>query len=278
MIIDFSDRFRYLPSALKFYDKQIMKKIPLSITSLLAFISLCNSLSAANLVVNGSLEDVLLLNPSTSIPAYDSIIAPTGAELSPSLIAGWTRVAVKYDSGVGLGATVRHSLAGMELKRNDDPATTDTLFGDQFGFFADVYQTISGLVPGDFYVVSGYAIVDASGSPLSTASFSMSVFDSTLFNGTLDQTSAGVIPTTLAVGLINSTINGNDANWRKLDVTFTAPASGSIALYVAKTSVGAAVCNWDNMFLDSQAIPEPSSLLLVGMVAPFALIRRRKSL
>jgi hypothetical protein len=236
-----------------------------------------NNLNAANLVVNGSLEDVLFLSPSTNIPAYDSLIVPTSADLSPSLIAGWNRVVVKYDSGVGLGATVHYSLAAMGLKRDDDPNTTDTPFGNQFGFYADVYQTISGLVPGQFYVASGYAIVDASGTPLSTASFGLSVFDSTLFNGTLDQTSSGVLPTTLAVGLINSTLNGNDPSWRQLDVTFTAPASGSISLYVTKTSVGAAVCNWDNISLNSQAVPELSSFFLFGMVAPLTLIRSRKS-
>ncbi len=256
----------------------MMTQIPLSVVSLLTFNCFCHQLNAANLVVNGSLEDVLFLTPSTTLPAYDAITAPTSAELSPSLIAGWNRVTVKYDSGIGIGATVHYSLAAMGLKRDDDPATTDTPFGNQFGFYADVYQTISGLVPGQFYVASGYAIVDASGTPLSTASFGLSVFDSTLFNGTLDQTSTGVIPTTLAVGLINSTLNGNDSAWRQLDVTFTAPASGSIALYVTKTSVGAAVCNWDNISLNAQAVPEISSFLLLGMTAPFAMIRRRRSL
>ena len=255
-----------------------MKIIPLSIISLLAVTYSTDILKAANLVTNGSLENVSFSSSSTEIPAYSGSSAPTGIDLSPSLIAGWTRVAVKFDIGVGPTATVGYSLAGMSLKRNDDPATTDTLFGNQFGFFADVYQTISGLVPGQSYVASGYTIVSASGAPLSTAAFSMSVFDGTLFNGTLDKTTSGTLPVTLAVGLINSTVNGNDANWRKLDVAFTAPASGSIALYVAKTSVGAAVCNWDNISLDSQAVPETSSVLLLGMVAPFALIRRRKSL
>lgn len=246
--------------------------------SLLTFANFSHRLNAANLVVNGSLEDILFLTPSTTLPAYDAVTAPTGAELSPSLIAGWNRVAVKYDSGIGIGATVHYSLAAMGLKRDDDPATTDTPFGNQFGFYADVYQTISGLVPGQFYVASGYAIVDASGTPLSTSSFGLSVFDSTLFNGILDRTSTGVIPTTLAVGLINSTVNGNNPGWRQLDVTFTAPASGSISLYVTKTSVGAAVCNWDNISLDAQAVPEISSFLLFGMTVPFAMIRRRRSL
>ena len=255
-----------------------MNQILSPIVTLLVFSCFADHLDAANLVVNGSLEDVLFLTPSTTIPAYDAVTAPTSAELSPSLIAGWNRVAVKFDSGIGIGATVRYSLAEMGLKRDDDPATTDTPFGSQFGFYADVYQTISGLVPGQFYVASGYAIVDASGTPLSTASFGLSVFDSTLFNGILDQTSAGVIPATLAVGVINSNLNGNDPSWRQLDVTFTAPASGSIALYVTKTSVGAAVCNWDNISVNSQAVPEISSFLLFGVTVPLAMIRRRRSL
>ena len=198
----------------------------------------------ANLVVNGSLEDTPFSTPSTSIPGYFSTTPPTAADVNPAGLEGWSRVTTINNYG---GSTLYYQLQGTDLVRDDDPATTDTPFGDQFGVYANIYQTISGLTPGATYVVSGDAIVDAL-NPFSTATFKLDVYDGTAFNGTIDNT-GGSNPAVIATGNLNSGANGSDPAWRNLNYTFVVPASGSISLVVTKQSVGAAFCNWDNISL-----------------------------
>ncbi len=197
---------------------------------------------AANLVVNGSLEDTAFTAPNTYIPDYYSMTPPTAADINPVGLEGWSRVVTLQPSG---GPSPYYVLQSTALVRDDDAATTDTPYGDQFGYFANVYQTISGLTPGATYVISGDAIVNAL-NPFSTANFQLDVYDGAAFNGTIDNT-GGANPATIATGRLNSAIDGSDPAWRNLTYAVVAPASGSISLVVIKQSIGMAFCNWDNI-------------------------------
>ncbi len=197
----------------------------------------------ANLVVNGSLENTSFAAPSTSVPGYFGTTLPSAAEINPAGLEGWSRVVIQNSYG---GATPYYTLQAMDLVTDDDPATTDTPYGDQFGVYAQVYQTISGLTPGATYVVSGDAIVNAP-NVFTSSVFQLDVYDGTTFNGTLNYDAA--LPTPVGTASINSNIDGSDPAWRNLTFTVVVPASGSISLMVTKQSVGMAICNWDNVSL-----------------------------
>ena len=186
----------------------------------------------ANLVVNGSLEDVPLSAASTSLPFYSSTTPPDSTVLNPPDLAGWTRVVSTFDPGTG----TQYFVLAIDHVTDADPATTDTPFGDQAAYSGRVYQTITGLEPGATYTVSGWSIVD---SPSNPAGFGLAVYDDGDYNGFIDI--AGPTPVPLAQGGL-STMAGNAPMWREVSFTFAAPASGSIDLVV-----DSAILSWDNI-------------------------------
>ena len=201
--------------------------------------------NTANLVINGSLEATPFGGPSTVIPAYSSTTPPAAADLNPAGLEGWTRVVTSYSDGLG---NTFYNMVGTNLETDTDPATTDTPFGDQFGFRGHVYQTITGLEPGATYTVSGWAIVQDYDPAIAYDStvFSVEVYDDAAFNGTIDW-NTGYTPPIASETL--ASWQGEAPTWRQVSFTFTAPASGAIDLVVLKYSAAAAACNWDNIAL-----------------------------
>ena len=201
--------------------------------------------NTANMVLNGSLENTLFGAPSTVIPYYNSTTPPTAADINPPGLEGWTRVVTSYSDGNG---NTQYQMVGTNLETDSNLATADTPFGEQFGFLAHVYQTVSGLEPGATYTVSGWAIV-ADYTPLQdndTTYFGIEVYDSATFNGVFNYDA--VVASPIASEYLNSG-DGGAPGWRQVSYTFTAPASGSVGLVVLKESFGAAACNWDNVSL-----------------------------
>ncbi|MFO1170036.1 MAG: Ig-like domain-containing protein [Hyphomicrobiaceae bacterium] len=203
-----------------------------------------------NLLVNGSLENTPFGAPSTVIPEYASTTPPAAADLNPAGLEGWTRVVTTYFDGTDQ----QYELTGTSLEQDANPATADTPFGDQFGYRAHVYQTVTGLEPGATYTVSGWAIVNLYPDQISTPSlsydtyFGLSVYDDGDFDGTVNYDLAQ--PSPLASGGLSGFNDGASPHWRQVSYTFTAPASGAIDLVVQKISYGAAAaCNWDNISL-----------------------------
>ncbi len=200
--------------------------------------------ASTELVSNGSLEDTIFASPSTIIPSYFGTTPPTAAEINPVGLEGWNRV-VTINGSPG---NLTYTLSGTNLDRDDDPSTTDTPFGDQFGYLGHVYQTISGLTPGASYTVSGYAIVNAAAFAISV--FDMSVYDHATFNGAFDNsTGAPAQAAAIANGSLHSGVDGNSPEWRQVTYTFIAPTSGAVDLVIQKSSIGFALCNWDNISL-----------------------------
>ncbi len=200
--------------------------------------------NTSNLVVNGSLEDTIFSSPSTVIPAYNSTTPPTTAELNPAGLEGWTRVVTSYQ----VGPDTIYEMLGTNLETDGNPATTDTPFGDQFGFRGHVYQTITGLEPGATYTVGGWAIIQdyTTAESGDQTVFGIEVYDDTAFNGVIDYNVSS--PTSLVSGYLGSW-QGEAPTWRQVSFTFTAPANGAIDLVVLKYSATAAACNWDNITL-----------------------------
>ncbi|MCB1382271.1 MAG: tandem-95 repeat protein [Notoacmeibacter sp.] len=192
----------------------------------------------ANLVTNGSLEDFALPSDFVTLAGYTGATPPTAGEVSPPELAGWNRL-VQYDGD--------YFMEEMNLATDANPTLGDTPYGDQFGFFGSVWQTITGLVPGETYTISGDAIVDSQ-DPFggSEAIFGLFAYDDADFNGTWDLT-GDPWASVLAQGIIQTSVDGDSPNWRNLTFTFVAPASGSIDLVVYKSAVVAAACYWDNI-------------------------------
>lgn len=240
--------------------------------------------SAANLLVNGGLEDGA---PGPDLYVFDSgRFSNTPITGNPiPFLPGWTEVVRKSGSNYTTGS--------QGLMTNGDPAEyglADTPYGNQYGFFADAYQTVTGLTPGQTYRLSGWGIVNlavelddpmlADGSGY--ASFSLSLFDSG-FAGLID---AAAPPTPVAESGLHSVftwdrdlerlvVTGDplSPSWRYVQTEFTAPADGIVSVAVFKYSELGAVCNWDHIVLE--AIPEPSAILLLGAAA-LPLLRRRR--
>ena len=185
-----------------------------------------------NLLVNGSLEDFVLPGNVVSFPEYDSPAFPGPEDINPPELAGWSRAFYKFGS-------IYYS-PEMNLVLDADPATADTPYGDQQGYFGYVWQTVTGLTPGETYTVSGDAILEAF-SPVEPGYFIMTVFDDADYNG-IDNLA---LPPPLAQGELNTAVDGDSPDWRNLTFTFVAPASGTIDLVVEKAQ--ALACNWDNI-------------------------------
>ena len=185
-----------------------------------------------NFVTNGSLEDFVLPGNVVNFPEYNSPAFPTPELISPPELAGWNRAFHRYGS-------IYYS-PEMNLVLDADPATADTPYGDQQGYFGYVWQTISGLTPGETYTVSGDAILEAA-SAFEPGYFIMQVFDDADYNGIANSS----LPPPIAQGELNTDVDGSSPDWRNLTFTFVAPASGTIDLVVEKAQ--ALACNWDNI-------------------------------
>lgn len=254
--------------------------------SLLALGHQAQAQTATNLISNGSLEDVTFSSNSIEVPNVLQYTEIGIAERQISEIPGWLRTVTYGFASSETGTEYR--MDGMFLKRNEDTTTVDTLTGNQFKFYADLYQTINGLTPGETYRFSGDAMVDGD---MGTSTFTLSAYTLSEFDGAQNFNMA--MPSKIGEALIigtQLTEPVTSANWRTASFDFIAPADGNVTIRVEKRPVGllggpggsvdpgatggiGGLCYWDNVSLTS--IPEPSSALL-SLLALVPVIGRRR--
>lgn len=226
-----------------------------------------------NLIVNGGLEDVTFSQSEIIFSEYNPTnqvtTLPTSAEISPAELGGWDRTVINKK----LGSDDIYWMPEMRLLRNDASGYTATPYGNQFGFFADVNQTVGGLTIGQDYRFSGSAIINMTQEELDLggyAQFHLYVYStSDLVGGIIDNSAP---PTPLFQTSLTSGVNGVSPSWRDISVTFTAPAE-ELIFRVQKFSGVDYFCNWDNIALVS--VPEPSSAIMIVMTMITGFFSRR---